>query len=100
LPRPPERAGEPPAGGFPGPSGDGGQCCATGQAGPKKHPCPDCQMCQMCAESRCRVCRGQKKAGGKVSFAEQIDRYEQLNAADLARERAGFSRPAWLGGRD
>lgn len=22
----------------------------------KKHPCPDCFSCQMCTDSRCRVC--------------------------------------------
>ncbi len=26
---------------------------------PKKHSCPDCFCCQMCSDSRCRVCRRQ-----------------------------------------
>ena len=26
-------------------------------AASKKHPCPDCQRCQWCADERCRVCR-------------------------------------------
>lgn len=26
---------------------------------PKKHDCPDCFSCQMCSDSRCRVCRRQ-----------------------------------------
>ena len=24
----------------------------------KKHPCPDCKMCQHCADTRCRLCKG------------------------------------------
>ena len=28
---------------------------------PKKHPCPDCFSCQMCADSRCQVCRRDKQ---------------------------------------
>lgn len=32
---------------------------------PKKHPCPDCFSCQMCADSRCSVCLRQK--GHKTS---------------------------------
>jgi len=24
---------------------------------PKKHPCPDCHVCQMCNDDRCNVCR-------------------------------------------
>jgi hypothetical protein len=25
----------------------------------KKHPCPDCSVCQQCSQERCRVCRNQ-----------------------------------------
>lgn len=25
----------------------------------KKEKCPDCEQCQMCSESRCRLCRGE-----------------------------------------
>ena len=28
---------------------------------PKKHPCPDCFSCQMCTDSRCRVCLGHRE---------------------------------------
>ncbi|MBS3757295.1 MAG: hypothetical protein KGY61_01380 [Desulfobacterales bacterium] len=28
---------------------------------PKKHDCPDCFSCQICSDSRCRICRGQHK---------------------------------------
>lgn len=28
----------------------------------KKHDCKDCFSCQMCADSRCSVCRGEKPA--------------------------------------
>ncbi|MBN1906161.1 MAG: hypothetical protein JW927_13805 [Deltaproteobacteria bacterium] len=28
----------------------------------KKKRCPDCNFCQMCSESRCRLCRNTKRA--------------------------------------
>ena len=45
----------------------------------KKHPCPDCRMCQQCAENRCHVCRGGKGLGPErrfahMSMADQIRR--------------------------
>jgi hypothetical protein len=44
----------------------------------KKHPCPDCKMCQRCSDDRCRLClrTGCKK---KLSMAEQIALFEELN---------------------
>lgn len=27
-------------------------------AGPKKHPCPDCRFCQWCSDNRCGLCLG------------------------------------------
>ena len=44
----------------------------------KKHPCPDCRMCQWCADERCRLCL-QSGCRKKLSMAEQIARYEALN---------------------
>jgi hypothetical protein len=29
--------------------------------GAKKYPCPDCKFCQGCADSRCSLCRREKK---------------------------------------
>ncbi|MEJ2199901.1 MAG: hypothetical protein P8X63_02640 [Desulfuromonadaceae bacterium] len=47
----------------------------------KKHPCPDCKMCQWCSDDRCRLClkSGCRK---KLSMAEQIALYEKLNRAE------------------
>jgi hypothetical protein len=49
----------------------------------KKHPCPDCRMCQWCSDDRCRLClatgTGCRK---KLSMAEQIALYEQINQKD------------------
>ena len=48
----------------------------------QKHPCPDCRQCQWCSDDRCRLCL--KSATGcrrKMSMAEQIALYEQLNAS-------------------
>ncbi|MDY0267526.1 hypothetical protein [Trichloromonas sp.] len=44
----------------------------------KKHPCPDCKMCQWCSDDRCRQClrTGCKK---KLSMAEQIELFERMN---------------------
>ena len=45
----------------------------------KKHPCPDCKMCQWCSDDRCSLCL---RAGGcrkKLSMAEQIALYEKIN---------------------
>lgn len=53
----------------------------TPDAPAKKHACPDCRHCQWCGDDRCRLCL---RAGGgcrrKLSMAEQIALYEQLNA--------------------
>jgi len=46
----------------------------------KKHPCPDCRMCQWCSDDRCRLCL--KSGTGcrkKLSVAEQIALFEAVN---------------------
>lgn len=46
----------------------------------KKHPCPDCQKCQWCSDSRCSLCRRPSKpCARKLSQAEQIALYESIN---------------------
>ncbi len=46
----------------------------------KKHPCPDCRFCQWCPESRCAACLQHHEPGRrKLSMAEQIACYEQIN---------------------
>ncbi len=46
----------------------------------KKHPCPDCRMCQWCSDDRCRLClRASTGCKRKLSMAEQIEQYEKLN---------------------
>jgi hypothetical protein len=46
----------------------------------QKHPCSDCQHCQWCGDDRCRLCRNSTAGcGRKLSMAEQIALYEQLN---------------------
>ena len=52
----------------------------NGEAGEKKYPCPDCRFCQWCSDDRCRICRGKKGCGRKLSSAEQIALYERLNS--------------------
>ena len=38
-----------------------------GRGGKKRHKCPDCDWCQMCSETRCRLCMKRKACGrGKV----------------------------------
>ena len=46
----------------------------------KKHPCPDCRMCQWCSDERCRLClRTEKGCRKKLSMAEQIALFEKIN---------------------
>jgi hypothetical protein len=49
----------------------------------KKHDCADCSFCQMCAESRCNLCRNRRKQATsrirKLSLREQAEFYERLN---------------------
>lgn len=46
----------------------------------KKHPCPDCQVCQWCSDERCRLCLKSTSGCRKhLSLTEQIARYEALN---------------------
>ena len=53
--------------------------------GQKKHPCPDCKMCQWCSDTRCHVCRGQGPPEKHLSIAEQIELYERLNRDEFER---------------
>lgn len=49
----------------------------------KKHACPDCHYCQWCSDARCRLClRSEKGCRKKLSIAEQIALYEQINKED------------------
>lgn len=46
----------------------------------KKHPCPDCKMCQWCSDDRCRLClRSGTACKRKLSMSEQIALYDALN---------------------
>ena len=45
----------------------------------KKHPCPDCHACQWCSEERCRICLKAGSCRKKMTMAEQVALYEQLN---------------------
>ncbi len=44
----------------------------------KKHPCADCHHCQWCSDDRCHLCL-KETCVKKLSLAEQIELYEQLN---------------------
>jgi hypothetical protein len=67
-------------------TGTGDRGTGTGECSKKKHPCPDCRFCQECGEDRCRLCRGEgQKPRRKLSLAEQIALYEEINR----REKCG-----------
>jgi len=51
----------------------------------KKYPCDDCHHCQWCSDDRCRLCR-KMNCVQKLSIAEQIERYEQLNQQQNAND--------------
>jgi hypothetical protein len=49
----------------------------------KKHPCPDCSFCQWCSDERCALClRKAARCRKKLSMAEQIALYEEVNRKD------------------
>jgi hypothetical protein len=50
----------------------------------KKHPCPDCTFCQWCSDERCALCLKEKCCLKKLSMAEQIALYEEVNRKDAA----------------
>lgn len=69
----------------------------------KKEKCPDCEHCQLCSESRCRLCRGERcnrganELGSSFTYGEYLD-WKNKRArgtgepaatpeADVARER-------------
>ncbi len=60
--------------------------------GRKKHPCPDCRMCQWCSDTRCHVCRGQGPPEEHLSLTEQIELYERLNKEDFEKARKEAAR--------
>jgi len=45
----------------------------------RKHPCPDCLFCLQCSETRCNACRGKKNKRHKMTLAEQIQLFEDIN---------------------
>jgi hypothetical protein len=54
----------------------------------KKHPCPDCQFCQWCSDTRCGACLGHgRSCRKKLSIAEQIELYEKVNR-EFAEKKA------------
>lgn len=46
---------------------------------PQKHPCPDCTFCQWCSDDRCALCLRKDCCKKKLSVAEQITLYDELN---------------------
>jgi hypothetical protein len=55
----------------------------------KKHPCPDCRQCQWCSDERCGLClRSSSGCRKKLSMAEQIALFEQLNRTDSQQNPA------------
>jgi hypothetical protein len=46
---------------------------------PRKHPCPDCKMCQGCSQSRCKSCRAQRPQRRRLSLQDQIALFNSLN---------------------
>lgn len=55
----------------------------------KKHPCPDCKQCQWCSDERCRLCLRSGNCRKKLSFAEQIALFEQINTRSKAEPSPG-----------
>lgn len=50
----------------------------------KKHPCPDCTFCQWCSDDRCALCLRKDCCKKKLSVAEQIALYDEINRVKTA----------------
>jgi ferredoxin len=44
----------------------------------KKEKCPDCEQCQLCSESRCRLCRGEHCKGSPSELGSSFTYGEYL----------------------
>ena len=60
---------------------------------PKKEKCPDCEECQVCSESRCRLCRGDhcKRAAGELGSSFTYGDYlawKEKKAVETSDEHA------------
>ena len=58
----------------------------------KKHPCPDCNFCQFCAETRCRTCITQSSKKQTMTIDEQIELYKKWNFEQTSPEKPIFYR--------
>ncbi len=61
----------------------------------KKDKCPDCEQCQLCSESRCRLCRADTCKGGACELGSSFTYGDYLEWKDKkalgARNRQGAS---------
>ena len=58
-----------------------------------KEKCPDCEQCQLCSESRCRLCRGEhcKRSAGKLGSSFTYGDYlawKEKKAVETSDEHA------------
>jgi hypothetical protein len=44
----------------------------------KKHPCPDCFVCQWCGDSRCASCRGSCNRGTAITKCKLLITKEKI----------------------
>lgn len=70
----------------------------------KKEKCPDCEQCQLCSESRCRLCRGEHcerttgELGTSFTYGEYLA-WKNKRAGDSNEEREA-SEPGAMGARE
>ena len=61
----------------------------------KKEKCPDCEQCQLCSESRCRLCRGEhcKKAAGGLGSSFTYGDYLAWKSKKAGETNKGVPTP-------
>lgn len=61
----------------------------------KKEKCPDCEQCQVCSESRCRLCRGGhcKRTAGELRSSFTYGDYLAWKNKKAAETKKGCATP-------
>ncbi len=61
----------------------------------KKEKCPDCEQCQLCSESRCRLCRGEhcKRRAGELGSSFTYGDYVAWKNKKAAEAAKGHATP-------
>lgn len=57
-----------------------GKVYVPDQAGPKKHNCKDCFVCQMCSDDRCRSCLKRKTKKNQSNVCKKQEKNKKTKS--------------------